>query len=489
MRFRPLLNIIGALLSILGTTMVVPIFISLGYGESDLNGFLISSVLCIGLGLPLWLTTRYSRTLTNRDGFAIVTFSWIITAIIGALPFYFSGAIPDVTDAFFESMSGVTTTGASILGSTITHPHLENGIESLPHGILFWRSFIQWIGGMGIVVFYIAILPLLGVGGVQLFKAEVPGPVADKIKPRVRETAKFLWIVYVGITLAEVLALMGAGMDAFDSICHALTTMPTGGFSTKNASIGHYDSSIIHYIIIFFMFIAGVNFSLHFRAINGDMGSYKKDTEFIVYIIGMVVVTLLIFFSVASQNNEFSQSKFRESLFVTVSIFTTTGFGSADYELWPVFVQAVLLTLMFVGGMGGSTGGGMKVIRCMLLVKYAALETRRMLHSRALIPVRIGKQLIKEDVVRNTLGFFLFFMSAFIIATICLSTMGLDLESSIGAAASAMGNIGPGLGDFGPTDNYALLSDPGKWILTFCMLLGRLEIFTVMVLFSKTFWK
>ena len=489
MRFRPLLNIIGALLSILGTTMVVPIFISLGYGESDLNGFLISSILCIGLGLPLWLTTRYSRTLTNRDGFAIVTFSWIITAIIGSLPFYFSGAIPNITDAFFESMSGVTTTGASILGNTITHPHLENGIESLPHGILFWRSFIQWIGGMGIVVFYIAILPLLGVGGVQLFKAEVPGPVADKIKPRVRETAKFLWIVYVGITLAEVLALMGAGMDAFDSICHALTTMPTGGFSTKNASIGHYDSSIIHYIIIFFMFIAGVNFSLHFRAINGEMGSYKKDTEFIVYIIGVVVVTFLIFFSVASQNNEFSQLKFRESLFVTVSIFTTTGFGSADYELWPVFVQAVLLTLMFVGGMGGSTGGGMKVIRCMLLVKYAALETRRMLHSRALIPVKIGKQLIKEDVVRNTLGFFLFFMSAFIMATICLSAMGLDLESSIGAAASAMGNIGPGLGKFGPTDNYALLSDPGKWVLTFCMLLGRLEIFTVMVLFSKTFWK
>ena len=477
MRFRPLLNIIGALLSILGTTMVVPIFISLGYGESDINGFIISSLLCICLGFPLWLSTRYSRTLTNRDGFAIVTFSWIVTAIIGALPFYFSGAIPNITDAFFESMSGVTTTGASILGNPITHPHLENGIESLPHGILFWRSFIQWIGGMGIVVFYIAILPLLGVGGVQLFKAEVPGPVADKIKPR------------VGITLAEIIALMGAGMEAFDSICHALTTMPTGGFSTKNASIGHYDSSVIHYIIIFFMFIAGVNFSLHFRAINGDIGSYKKDTEFIVYIVGILVVTLLIFLAISFQNYEFSLLKLRESLFVTVSIFTTTGFGSADYELWPVFVQVILLTLMFVGGMGGSTGGGMKVIRCMLLVKYAALETRRMLHSRALIPVKIGKQLIKEDVVRNTLGFFLFFMSAFIISTICLSAMGLDLETAIGAAASAMGNIGPGLGSFGPTDNYALLSDPGKWVLTFCMLLGRLEIFTVMVLFSKTFWK
>ena len=489
MKFKPLLNIIGALLSILGTMMIVPIFISIGYGEYDLNGFLISAIICIGIGLPLWFTTRYTRTLTNRDGFAIVTFSWIVTAIIGALPFYFTGAIPNVTDAFFESMSGVTTTGASILGNPLTLPHLSNGIESLPHGILFWRSFIQWIGGMGIVVFYIAILPLLGVGGVQLFKAEVPGPVADKIKPRVRETAKFLWIVYVGITLLEVIALMLAGMGIFDSFCHALTTMPTGGFSTKNASIGHYDSSVIHYIIIFFMFIAGVNFSLHFRAINGDMRSYQKDAEFVVYFIGIILVTTLVFLSVSTIDENFSLLNLRESLFVTVSIFTTTGFSSADYELWPVIVQAILLTLMFIGGMGGSTAGGMKVIRCMLLAKYAALETRRMLHSRALIPVRIGKQLIKEDVVRNTLGFFLFFMSAFIISTILLSALDLNLESAIGAAASAMGNIGPGLGEFGPTNNYALLSNPGKWVLTFCMLLGRLEIFTVMVLFSKTFWK
>ena len=278
-------------------------------------------------------------------------------------------------------------------------------------------------------------------------------------------------------------------MGVFDAICHSLTTMPTGGFSTKNANIGHYDSSLIHYIIIFFMFVAGVNFSLHFRAINGNVKSYVQDKEFLVYLGGMVIVTFLIFLAISLQGDSFSHLNFRESLFTTISILSTTGYGSADYELWPVFVQVVLLTLMFVGGMGGSTGGGMKVIRCMLLVQYAALETRRMLHSRALIPVRIGKQLIKEDVVRNTLGFFLFFMSAFMVSTIVLSSMGLDLESAIGAAASAMGNIGPALGAFGPTDNYALLSDPGKWVLTFCMLLGRLEIFTVMVLFSRTFWK
>ena len=489
MRFKILLNTLGGLLMILGFTMIFPILISYGYGENDLTGFLISFSGCIILGFPIWYFTRHSKTLTNRDGFAIVTFSWIFTAIVGALPFFLSGAIPNITDAFFESMSGVTTTGATILGNVNTLPHLENGIESLPHGILFWRSFIQWIGGMGIVVFYIAILPLLGVGGVQLFKAEVPGPVADKIKPRVRETAKFLWIVYVGITLAQILALSVAGMGTFDSICHAFTTMPTGGFSTKNASIGHYDSSTIHYIIIFFMFLAGVNFSLHFRAINGDFKAYIKDKEFAVYFLVTLIITVLIFIFVSINNLDFTLLNFRESLFTSISIFTTTGYGSADYELWPVAVQAILLILMFVGGMGGSTAGGMKVIRCMLLVKYAALETRRMLHSRALIPVKIGKQLINEDVVRNTLGFFLFFMSAFIISTLLLTSLGLDLESAIGAAASSMGNIGPGLNEFGPSDNYSMLSNPGKWVLTFCMLLGRLEIFTVMVLFSKTFWK
>ena len=490
MRIKTLLNILGALIAILGITMVVPILISFGYGEMDrdLNGFIFSSLICIGIGLPVWFLTRHNRSLTNRDGFAIVTFSWVITAVAGSLPFYLSGAIPNITDAFFESMSGVTTTGASIIGNPATLPHLPNGIESLPHGILFWRSFIQWIGGMGIVVFYIAILPLLGVGGVQLFKAEVPGPVADKITPRVKETAKLLWIVYVGITFTQVIALTVAGMSVFDAVCHAFTTMPTGGFSTKNASVFE-QSAAIHYIIIFFMFLAGVNFSLHFRAMKGDLNSYFRDKEFLVYLGGTVIITFLIFIAISLQGDKFSAYNFQESLFTTVSILTTTGYGSADYELWPVFVQIVLLLMMFVGGMGGSTGGGMKVIRVMLLAKYGAMETRRMLHTRALIPIRIGKRSINEDVVRNTMGFFLFFMSSFAIATLILSAMGLDLETAVGAAASAMGNIGPGLGDFGPTENYALLSMPGKWVLAFCMLLGRLEIFTVMVLFSRTFWE
>ena len=489
MKLRTLLNILGALLSILGTTMVVPIFISLGYGESDLNGYLVSALMCIGVGFPVWLFTRYSRTLTNRDGFAIVTFSWIITAIAGALPFYFSGAIPDITDAFFESMSGVTTTGATILGNPTTLPHLENGIESLPHGILFWRSFLQWIGGMGIVVFYIAILPLLGVGGVQLFKAEALGPVADKITPRVRETAKILWMVYLGFTAVQILLLRISGMPWFDSICHSFTTMPTGGYSTKNASIGYYDSMAIQYIIIFFMFLAGINFTLHFHAIMGNVKSYFRDKEFLTYFGIIIVVGFLIFSSISAGGNEWTEKHFRDSLFQTVAILTGTGYCTADYELWTYFAQFMLLFMMFVGGMGGSTTGGMKIVRIMLLFKYAAKETRRMLHLKAIIPIRIGSRYIPEDVIRNTLGFFLFYISFFIFTTMVLTAMNIDLESAIGASASAIGNIGPSLGAFGPTDNYALLPTFGKWLLSFCMLLGRLEIFTVMVLFSRTFWK
>ena len=489
MNYRTILNILSALLVILGISMLIPAGIAYGYGESDLNGFLWSVLICLVVGVPVWFTTRRNRTLTNKDGFAIVTFTWITTALIGALPFYISGIIPNFTDAFFESMSGVTTTGATILGSSVTLPHLPNGIESLPHATLYWRSFTQWIGGMGIIVFYIAVLPLLGVGGVQLFKAEVPGPVADKIRPRVRETAKILWMVYLGFTAAQFLLLLISGMPWFDSICHAFTTMPTGGFSTKNASIGYYDSAAIQYIIILFMFIAGINFSLHFHAIAGKVNTYFRDKEFLTYFGIIIVIAFLIFISISVDGDEWTEKHFRDSLFQTVAILTGTGYSSADYELWAYFAQIIILFMMFMGGMGGSTTGGMKIVRIMLLFKYAAKETRRMLHVKAIIPIRIGSRYIPEDVIRNTLGFFLFYISFFIVTTMVLTTMNIDLESAIGASASAIGNIGPSLGAFGPTDNYALLPTFGKWLLSFCMLLGRLEILTVIVLFSRTFWE
>ena len=489
MHVKTILNILGAMLALTGFTMVVPALIAWGYNEPDLVGHLQSMGICIGIGIPVWLFTRNSRSLNNKDGFVIVTLSWLLVALAGAMPFYLSGAIPNFTDAWFESMSGVTTTGATIIGNPNTLPHLPNGIESLNHGVLYWRSFIQWIGGMGIIVFTIAILPLLGVGGVQLFKAEVPGPVADKIRPRVKETAKILWMVYVGLTAAEAILLSISGMSWFDAICHSFTTMPTGGFSTQNASIAAYTNPAIHYIIILFMFIAGVNFSLHFRSLTGNIKICFKDPEFLAYIGIMFAATLFIFLNIASAQGEWTHDNFLSSLFQSVSTLTTTGYGSADYEIWPFFSQYLILILMFIGGMGGSTGGGMKVARIIVLVKYAATETRRMVHSRAIIPIRIGDRYIGEDVVRNTLGFFLFYMSIFGITALILTTLNLDIESAIGAAASAIGNIGPGLGAFGPTDNYALLHPMGKWMLTFCMLLGRLEIFTIMVLFSRTFWK
>ena len=477
------------MLVITGLSMLIPTVISWSLSEPDLSGHLQSMIICIVVGIPFWLITRRSRALNSKDGFAIVSFAWLIVAFAGSLPFYLSGTIPNFTDAWFEAMSGVTTTGATIIGNPTTLPNLPNGIESMPHGILFWRSFLQWIGGMGIIVFTIAILPLLGVGGVQLFKAEVPGPVADKIRPRVKETAKILWMVYVGFTFLQFLLLGFAGMPWFDSICHAFTTMPTGGFSTQNASIAAYSNPLIHYIIIFFMFIAGVNFTLHFRAITGNFKSYFKDYEFKVYFFILFFATTFIFFNISYSESDLSHNTFQISLFQSLALMTGTGYANANYELWPFFSQLLLFFMMFFGAMGGSTSGGMKIARVILLIKYAASETRRMLHSRAIIPIRIGDRTISDDVIRNTLGFFLIYLSFFMITALVLTALNFDFLSSLSAAASAIGNVGPAFGAFGPTDNYALLHPIGKWMMTFCMLLGRLEIFTIMVLFSRTFWR
>ena len=489
MNIKTILNILAAMLGLTGVTMLLPALIAWGYNEPDLVGHLKSSAICILIGLPVWFFTRKNRSLNNKDGFAIVTLAWLLVALAGAQPFYLTGAIPNFTDAWFESMSGVTTTGATIIGNIETLPNLVNGIESLPHGVLFWRSFIQWIGGMGIIVFTIAILPLLGVGGVQLFKAEVPGPVADKIRPRINQTAKILWMVYVGFTFVQMLLLGLAGMPWFDSVCHAFTTMPTGGFSTQNASIAAYSNPLIHYIIIFFMFVAGVNFTLHFRAITGNYKVHLKDYEFRVYLSIICIATLLIFFNISSANSDWSHNSFLISLFESLAMLTGTGYANADYELWPFFSQHILLIIMFFGAMGGSTSGGMKITRIILLIKYAATETRRMLHARAIIPIRIGDRFISDEVVRNTLGFSLIYLSIFVLTSFVLTAFNLDLLSAIGASASAIGNVGPAFGAFGPTDTYALLHPIGKWMLTICMLLGRLEIFTIMVLFSRTFWK
>ena len=489
MKLKPILNVLGALITLLGITMIIPILISYFSEGIDLVGLVKSSLICILIGFPLWFFTKHKKSLNNKIGFSIVTLSWVTAAFAGSLPFYLTGTIPNFTDAFFESMSGVTTTGATILGNPSTLANLPNGIESLPKGVLFWRSFIQWVGGMGIIVFYIAILPVLGSGGIQLFKLEVPGPVADKIKPRLRDTAKMLWLVYFSFTLIQIILLTIAGMPFFDSVCHGLTTMPTGGFSTQNESIGAYSSDLIHYIIIAFMFIAGINFTLHFKALTGNIKAHIKDYEFRVYFLIVLISTILIFFNISSINSEYTHDNFLKSLFQSLAILTGTGYTSANYELWPFFSQHLLLILMFLGAMGGSTSGGMKIARIILLIKSAMTETRRMLHSRAIIPIKIGKRIISDEIVRNTLGFSLIYISVFIITSLSLSFFNLDLQSAVGAAASAIGNVGPAFGEFGPTDNYSTLHPMGKWLLSFCMLLGRLEIFAVIVLLSAAYWK
>ena len=482
MHLKSILNVVSRIIFVLGLTMIFPIIISLLYKDSQTLSFLLSGFIPILISIPLFFFTRTKIKFSIKDGFATVSLAWFFAALFSSLPYLFAGVIDNFTDAFFESMSGVTTTGATIIQSSV---NLPDGIESLPKSILFWRSFTQWIGGMGIIVFSIAILPLFGVGGIKLFKAEVPGPITDKIKPRVQETAKILWMVYIGFTFLQTLLLFIAGMTLFDSICHAFTTMPTGGFSTQNASIGAYPNIIIQYIIIFFMFIAGVNFTLHFKALSGNLKGYINDYEFKVYFFIIIFISILIFFNISNSNSELSHNNYIKSLFQTIAILTGTGYSNTDYEIWPFFSQLLLFFMMFFGAMGGSTSGGMKISRIVLLIKFSLTEIRRMIHSRAIIPIKIGNRTINEEIIRNTIGFFLIYVFIFVLTSLMLTFFDLDFVSALGASASAIGNIGPAFGDFGPTDTYLSLNVIGKWMLSFCMLLGRLEIFTVLVFINS----
>ena len=458
---------------------------SLYYGEPDLIPLLQAMVTTIIVGglLLLLFRKRDKKELSIRDGFAIVTLGWIAIALFSALPFFFSGYL-NYTNSFFEAMSGLTTTGSTIFGHSTTHH-----IEDLPHGLLFWRSFTQFIGGMGIIVFTIAILPVLGMGGVQLFRAEVAGPVADQLTPRVKQTAKLLWGIYVGFVLLLCLILKLEGMTWFDSLCHSFTTISTAGFSTKSASIGAY-SSLIQWTIIIFMFIAGTNFSLHYFFLSQGRFDYHKDQEFRVYIGLSFIISLLIFTNIiGTEKYQFNLSTLRNSIFTTVSMLTTTGFNTENFNDWPDMSRTILFFLFFIGGTAGSTTGGMKIIRSILIFKYIIFEIRKLIHPKGVFNITIGKKNIDDDVVRATLGFYLFYVIIFAITAVVLSATGLDLTSALTASASAIGNIGPGLGTIGPTDNWGGLTDFAKWLTSFCMLLGRLEIFTVMVLFSRSFWR
>lgn len=475
-----ILNFVGFTLIIEGIFMLFAIPFSLYYNDDDVIVLLASGVGTSLLGLALYLSTRNKdKDLGKREGYIIVSISWIVMSLFGAIPFYLHGAIPSYTDAFFETMSGFTTTGASIL----------NNIEALPHGLLFWRSITQWIGGMGMIVLSLAILPILGIGGMQLFVAEVPGPTKDKLHPRVRETAMRLWGIYVLFTLAETLLLVLGGMTFFDALNHSFTTMATGGFSTKNTSIAHFQSPYIHYVIIFFMFVAGTNFTLLYYMLHGKLANIKKNEEFRFYSTVVVFWSIVVAGTLYFANYGSVETSFRDSLFQVVSIITTTGFVTADYEVWGTFLVLIFFLLLFSGGSAGSTGGGIKIVRHLLLVKNSLLELRRLIHPRAVIPVRYNGHSVSQDIISNILAFFLFFMFIFITGSIVMSLMGLDFLTAIGSVATSLGNVGPALGGVGPTDNFANIPDLGKWFLSFLMLLGRLELFTILVIFSPAFWK
>jgi trk system potassium uptake protein TrkH len=444
----------------------------------------------VGL-VAMFFTRDHKKEVKPKEGYIIVTFGWLVMSASGMLPYLFTGAIPDITNAFFETISGYTTTGASIL----------NDIESLPKGLLFWRSLTHWIGGMGIIVLAIAILPLLGIGGMQLFAAEAPGPSADKLHPRITDTAKRLWLIYVGYTLAETLLLKLAGMGFFDAMNHAMATLSTGGFSTKNNSLAYWnDQPLIQYIVTLFMFLAGSNFVLSYFAFKGKIQKVLKDEEFKFYtgfiISFSIVAALVIYFQAQPQVSAslpmvfgYGESAIRHALFQVLAVVTTTGFVTADFTGWTPFLTIFFFGLMFLGGSAGSTAGGIKVMRHLLIIKNGLLEFKRTLHSNAIIPVRYNNKTVAESIVYNIIGFFVLYMLLFIIGALVLAFMGLDFESAIGGAATSLGNVGPGLGSLNPLSNFNDLPALGKWWCGFLMLLGRLELFTVLILFSPYFWR
>ncbi|WP_340202099.1 TrkH family potassium uptake protein [Ascidiimonas sp. W6] len=489
---RIILHIMGLLLLFNGGFMLLAAIVSGIYEDGATLDISLAGIVTLLSGTLLMFITRdHKKELKKREGYIIVTFGWIFMTISGMLPYLFSKEIPDITNAFFETMSGYTTTGASIL----------NDIESLPEGILFWRSTTHWIGGMGIIVLAIAILPLLGIGGMQLFAAEAPGPGSDKLHPRITDTAKRLWLIYFGFTVAETILLKVAGMSIFDAVNHSMATLSTGGFSTKNASLAHWNTNpMIQYIVILFMFIAGTNFILSYFAFKGRFQKIIKDEEFkfyslFIFIFSVVTAAIIYFESDVAVSAYHPQiwgeleSAFRHALFQVIAVITTTGFVSADYTSWAPFLTVFFFGLMFLGGSAGSTSGGVKVVRHLLMIKNGLLEFKRTLHPNAVIPVRYNNKSVSSDIVFNILGFFILYMLLFVIGALILGLMGLDFETAIGTAASSLGNVGPSFGDLGPLNNYDSLPVAGKWWCSFLMLLGRLELFTVLIILTPFFWK
>lgn len=478
--FKRIFQIISLLTLIESFFVAFCIPFSIIYGSDDWLALLITATITATVGFSGWLITRNAeKTIGKREGYIIVSSVWVVFSLFGCLPFLVHGSIPSLHDAFFETMSGFTTTGASIL----------NNIEAMPHGLLLWRSLTQWLGGMGIIVLSLAVLPILGIGGMQLFVAEVPGPKKEKLHPRVKETAKRLWVIYLAFTIAETLLLMIGGMSFFDALNHSFTTMATGGYSTKQASIAHFDSPFIHYVITSFMFLAGTNFVLSYFALHLRLDKLWKNEEFRFYSGFVIFFTIIITIGLYIGGNYKLEPAFRNAVFQVVSIITTTGYVTADYLAWAPSLTVIIFILMFIGGSAGSTGGGVKVMRVLMVLKNSYIELKRMVNPHAVIPVRFNNHVVAPQIVSNVLAFIMIYILITLFSVGIIAAMGYDLDTSFGAVAASIGNIGPGLGQVGPVENYAHFPVAGKWYLSFLMLLGRLELFTVLILFAPAFWR
>jgi trk system potassium uptake protein TrkH len=454
--------------------------------EGEGGSLFVSFMVPAGLGFAFFTTMailcrKEDRPfLTNKEGFLFVTFSWLMASLLGAIPFFISGYIPRYVDAFFEVMSGFTTTGASILSN----------IETLPRSLLLWRSTTHWLGGMGIVVLTVAIFPLLGFGGLRLMEAEAPGPSVDKITPRVSSTAKIFWFIYLGLTILEILLLMLGGMSLFDSICHTFATLATGGFSTKNSSISHFSSAYVDVVIIIFMLLAGTNFTLHYRFIMGKGRQAFRDPELRTYLIIFSVSTLIIALDLRLHNQYGNTlNALRYASFQSSSILTTTGFATADFALWPAASQIVLFFLMFIGGCAGSTGGGIKVIRIITLFKMAFTEMRYLMNPKGVYTIFVNGKALRKNVVYDTAALVFLYFTFMIVSFVVVGLGGYDITTSVSATLANLGNIGPGFALVGPAANYSFFPWWIKLWLSFAMLVGRLEVYTVLVLFSKRFWR
>ena len=475
-------RIMGQFLMLFSMTLLPPVVIDLLYQEDAAHAFFYSYLFLLTIGFLLFLPVRNkSNDLRLRDGFVVVVLFWMVLGFAGAVPLYlYEGLDISMVDALFESVSGLTTTGATVLV----------GLDHLPHSILFYRQELQWLGGMGIIVLAVAVMPMLGIGGMQLYKAEAPGPAKDsKLTPRIAETAKALWYIYLGLTVACAVAYWIAGMDLFDAVAHSFSTVAIGGFSTHDASIGYFDSPAIEFVAIIFMFLGAVNFALHFSvARSKTLFPYFRDAEFRLYARLLIIVSALSIYNLYDHTiNHDLPDAFREGLFQSISIATTSGFVTADYSSWPVFIPVLLLFSSFIGGCAGSTGGGMKVIRILLLIKQGQREILRLIHPNAQVTVKIGRQPVKNSIIDAVWGFFAAYVALFALMMLVLMFNGLDQITAFSAVAATINNLGPGLGDV--STNYASLSDVNKLILCFSMLLGRLEIFTLLVLLTPAFWR